>query len=70
MAWRIEEQVVNGEIDNTVRGRVTGRIWLVGQLEPLILDLEGNPWRDLAGTRLRFSNPKPVTGITGSLGNR
>jgi len=59
MAWRIDEAVAHGEIDNTVEGRTTGRIWLVGRDEPLILSLDGDCWRDLAGTRLQFENPQP-----------
>ncbi len=59
MAWRIDEAVTRGEIDNTVEGRTTGRIWLAGREAPLVLDLEGDCWRDLAGTRLRFENPSP-----------
>jgi hypothetical protein len=35
MAWRIEQSVVRGEIDNRVRGRVTGRLWLAGRPEPV-----------------------------------
>jgi hypothetical protein len=61
MAWRIEEHVIRGEIDNRVKGRVTGRIWLAGRDEPIALDLEGNAWRDLAGHILHFTNPKPAT---------
>ena len=57
MAWRIEEAVTRGEIDNTVEGRTTGRIWLAGRAEPLLLNLIGDCWRDLAGTRLQFENP-------------
>lgn len=59
MAWRIDEAAVRGEIDNTVEGRTTGRIWLVGLDEPITLDLEGDCLRDLAGTRLTFVNPTP-----------
>jgi hypothetical protein len=59
MAWRIEDAVDHGEIDNTVEGHTTGRIWLVGREEPLILNLDGDCWRDLAGTRLQFENPAP-----------
>lgn len=57
MAWRIEEQVLRGEIDNRTPGRVIGKIWLAGRDEAVELDLEGNPWRDLAGHLLKFSNP-------------
>ncbi len=60
MAWRIDEAVIRGEIDNTVEGLTTGRIWLIGRDEPLVLSLVGDCWRDLAGTRLRFENPSPV----------
>lgn len=62
MAWRIDEQVVRGEIDNRTPGLVIGQIWLVGSEEPLELKLAGNPWRDLAGHLLRFSNPDPKPG--------
>lgn len=60
MAWRIDEAVIHGELDNTVEGRTTGKIWLVGREEPLQLELEGDAWRDLAGTHLKFYNRNPV----------
>jgi hypothetical protein len=60
MAWRIDEAVARGEIDNTIEGRTTGLIWLAGREQPLRLTLDGDCWRDLAGTRLRFENPSPV----------
>ncbi|MCW1924930.1 hypothetical protein OKA05_20375 [Luteolibacter arcticus] len=63
MAWRIDEHVIRGEIDNRTRGKVTGRIWFTGSDEPVVLELEGNPWRDLAGHLLRFSNPTPKPGL-------
>ncbi len=59
MAWRIETMVLRGEIDNRTRGRVTGRLWLLGRAEPLVLDLAGDCHRDLAGRRLEFTNPRP-----------
>lgn len=62
MAWRIDEAVVRGEIDNRTHGHVTGRIWFAGRLEPVALELRGNCWRDLAGRRLEFSNPEPKPG--------
>lgn len=62
MAWRIQEQVVRGEIDNRTPGRVVGRLWLVGRDEPVELELEGNPWRDLAGHFLKFTNPEAKPG--------
>ncbi|HUG12952.1 MAG TPA: hypothetical protein VMM36_18185 [Opitutaceae bacterium] len=62
MAWRIDEHVIRGEIDNRMRGRVRGRIWFAGREEPVALKLEGNCWRDLAGRKLEFSNPEPKAG--------
>lgn len=59
MAWRIADYVEHGEIDNREKGRVSGKIWLSGLDAPLQLKLTGNAWRDLAGQRLRFRNPKP-----------
>lgn len=59
MAWRIDEAVVRGEIDNTVEGKTTGWLWLLGREQPVELDLTGDCWRDLAGTKLRFRNPEP-----------
>jgi hypothetical protein len=59
MAWRIEQAVVRGLIDNVKPGRTVGRIWLVNQERPLELELEGNCWRDIAGTCLIFRNPQP-----------
>lgn len=60
MAWRLQEHVVRGEIDNRERGRVTGRIWLAGIEKPLVLELLGDCEPDLAGCLLRFENPKPI----------
>ena len=62
MAWRIDEAVTRGEIDNTVEGRTAGRIWLAGREGPLVLSLDGDCWRDLAGTKLVFENPNPRAG--------
>ncbi|MCU0796144.1 MAG: hypothetical protein MUF31_09435 [Akkermansiaceae bacterium] len=59
MAHRIEGAVVWGEIDNTREGRTSGRLWLLGQEVPVTLELVGDCWRDLAGTRLTFRNPHP-----------
>jgi hypothetical protein len=57
MAWRIQDSVIRGEIDNRVKGRVRGRLWLDGLAGPVTLDLEGNACPDLAGCRLEFKNP-------------
>lgn len=70
MAWRIDEQVIRGEIDNRHKGRVSGRIWLTGRDEPLELELTGNAWADLAGHTLRFTNPQPAPGDLKGLATR
>lgn len=57
MAFRIHDSVVRGEIDNRVKGKVRGRIWVEGRAEPVVLELEGNAWPDLAGCLLTFTNP-------------
>jgi hypothetical protein len=62
MAWRIDEQVVRGEIDNRTPGRVVGKLWFAGRAEAVELELKGNPWRDLAGHVLKFTNPDAKPG--------
>lgn len=56
MAFRIHDSVVRGEIDNRVKGIVRGKVWVEGRAEPLVLELEGNAWPDLAGCLLTFRN--------------
>lgn len=58
MAWRVTHAVIRGEIDNTTEGYTSGRIWLLGREEPVVLMLQGDCLRDLAGTRLEFENPE------------
>ncbi len=60
MAWRIQDSVIRGEIDNRTKGVVRGRIWLHGIAEPIVLELTGNAHADLAGCLLRFENPLPL----------
>ena len=59
MAIRLDKAIIRGEITNQTPGLVTGRIWLLGQGEPLELTLQGNALRDLAGCHLSFENPDP-----------
>jgi hypothetical protein len=61
MAFRIHDSVVRGEIDNRAKGIVRGKIWLAGRAGPVVLELKGNAWPDLAGCLLTFTNPqKPL----------
>ncbi len=57
MAWRIQDSVIRGEIDNRMKGRVRGKLWLDGLDKPVKLDLAGNACADLAGCLLKFKNP-------------
>ena len=57
MAFRIHDSVLRGEIDNREKGIVRGKIWVHGRAEPMILELKGNAWADLAGCLLKFTNP-------------
>jgi hypothetical protein len=55
MAWRPHEQLIEGELDNTVPGKVTGWIRFVGIDEVVKLDLIGDFHRDIRGTKIRLS---------------
>jgi hypothetical protein len=57
MAFRLQDCVLRGEIDNRTKGTVRGRIWLEGRIEPIALELRGNAHPDLAGCCLTFVNP-------------
>lgn len=63
MAWRIDECLVRAELDNRVRGRVTGRLWFLNLEEPVTLELTGNPWRDLAGHFITIINDTPSSAL-------
>lgn len=56
---RLDTAVIRGEIDNTTRGNVRGKLWLVGREDPVTIDLRGNAWRDVAGCKITFYNPNP-----------
>ena len=62
MALRLDTAVIRGEIDNTTRDNVRGRLWLVGREDPVIMDLRGNAWRDVAGCKITFTKPSPSPG--------
>ncbi len=67
MAFRIHDSVVRGEIDNRVKGIVRGKIWVEGRAEPVVLELKGNAWPDLAGCLLTFTNPQKRSRISISI---
>lgn len=59
MAFRIDKAIVKGWIDNTTPGITRGGLEIKGMERPIKLLLRGNCLRDLAGTRIDFTNPKP-----------
>lgn len=63
MAWRIQDSVSRGEIDNRTKGVVRGRLWLHGMTDPVVLELTGNAHADLAGCLLKFDNPQPTVAM-------
>jgi hypothetical protein len=59
MAWRIHDNLMAGELDNTQPGRVTGKLAFIGIAGTVSLDLEGDARGALKGRRIRFQNPTP-----------
>jgi hypothetical protein len=59
MAICLTPAIIRGEIDNTTRDNVRGKLWLLGREDPVIIDLRGNAWRDVAGCKITFTNPNP-----------
>ena len=55
MAWRPMEFLLEGELDNTRPGRVTGWMQFRGIQGKIALNLKGNFHRDIRGERIRFS---------------
>jgi hypothetical protein len=59
MAWRLNEMVARGVIDNRQKGKVLGTLWLIGQESAIRLELDGNCADDLAGCLVEFVNHRP-----------
>jgi hypothetical protein len=54
MAWRPNEQFIEGELDNSVLGKVTGWMKFAGLNEKVMFDLDGNFHRDIRGAKVRL----------------
>src|SRR3989339_405239 len=54
MAWRPNEQFIEGELDNTVPGKVTGWMQFTGMKGKVVFDLAGDFHRDIRGARVRL----------------
>lgn len=56
MAWRPTKYVMEGELDNTELGKVTGWIKFLGKRSKIKFDLRGDFHRDIRGAKIRFVN--------------
>jgi hypothetical protein len=54
MAWRPSEYLINGELDNTTPGKVTGWMRFAGLKDNVTFDLNGNFHRDIRGAKIRL----------------
>lgn len=54
MAWRPYDPFIEGELDNTVHGKVTGWMRFAGLNEKVVFDLEGNFHRDIRGAKVKL----------------
>jgi hypothetical protein len=54
MAWRPNEYLIEGELDNTTPGKVTGWMRFAGMKEKVTFDLNGNFHRDIRGAKIRL----------------
>ncbi|MFC1675928.1 DUF2958 domain-containing protein [Planctomycetota bacterium] len=55
MAWRPNDYFVEGALDNTEPGKVTGWMKFIGKEERIIFDLEGNFHRDIRGVKIKLT---------------
>lgn len=54
MAWRPNQQFIEGQLDNTVPGKVTGWMRFAGVKERIVFDLKGDFHRDIRGAKVRL----------------
>ena len=55
MAWRPTEYLIEGELDNTTPGKVTGWMRFAGMKDTVTFELNGNFHRDIRGAKIRFT---------------
>jgi hypothetical protein len=55
MAWRPTQYLIEGELENTHPGKVTGWMQFAGLKEKVTFDLEGDFHRDIRGAKIRFT---------------
>ena len=54
MAWRPNEQLIEGLLDNTEPGKITGWMQFAGMMEKMVFDLKGDFHRDIRGAKVRL----------------
>ena len=54
MAWRPTHLLIEGELDNTILGKITGWMRFAGKKEKIIFDLKGDFHRDIRGAKIYF----------------
>jgi hypothetical protein len=54
MAWRPSGYLIEGELDNTTLGKVTGSMRFAGMDKRVTFDLKGNFHRDIRGAKIRL----------------
>ncbi len=55
MAWRPNEQLIEGVLDNTILNKVTGYMLFAGMKERVLFDLSGNFHRDIRGAKVKLT---------------
>lgn len=61
MAWRVSAYLIEGELDNTHRGQVTGWMQCAGMRGKMTLDLTGDFHRDIRGAKIHFTGDASET---------
>lgn len=60
MAWRPYDYVIEGMLDNTRAGKITGWMKFAGIRHKVRFDLTGNFHRDIQGTRIHINKEEPA----------
>jgi len=61
MAWRVSAYLIEGELDNTHLGQVTGWMQFAGKKEKVTFDLKGDFHRDIRGAKIHFTGDASET---------
>jgi hypothetical protein len=61
MAWRVSQYLIEGELDNTHLGKVTGWMKFAGMKDKVTFCLEGDFHRDIRGAKIRFTGDAAET---------